>query len=51
MTIDELVEMFLVGHLEEHADQLEAMRASFDLAVLLAPVAALLHQVSDGRLR
>jgi hypothetical protein len=26
MTVDELVEMFLVGHLEEHADQLEGMR-------------------------
>jgi hypothetical protein len=25
MTVDELVEMFLVGHLEEHAHQLEAM--------------------------
>jgi hypothetical protein len=25
MTVDELVEMFLVGHLEEHADQLEGM--------------------------
>lgn len=28
MTIDELVEMFLVGHLEQHADQLEAMSAA-----------------------
>ncbi len=25
MTVDELVEMFLVGHLEQHADQLEGM--------------------------
>ncbi|MFZ0181247.1 MAG: hypothetical protein WAL84_15475 [Candidatus Dormiibacterota bacterium] len=25
MTVDELVEMFLVGHLEQHADQLERM--------------------------
>lgn len=25
MTIDELVEMFLVGHLEQHADQIEEM--------------------------
>jgi hypothetical protein len=25
MTVDELVERYLVGHLEEHADQLEAM--------------------------
>ena len=25
MTVDELVERFLVGHLEEHADQLEGM--------------------------
>jgi hypothetical protein len=25
MTVDELVEQFLVGHLEEHADQLEGM--------------------------
>jgi hypothetical protein len=25
MTVDELVEQFLVGHLEEHADQLEEM--------------------------
>jgi hypothetical protein len=25
MTVDELVEMFLVGHLEEHAEQLEGM--------------------------
>jgi len=25
ITIDELVEMFLVGHLEQHADQLEGM--------------------------
>jgi hypothetical protein len=28
MTVDELVEHFLVGHLEEHADQLEAMTAA-----------------------
>lgn len=28
MTIDELVESFLVGHLEEHADQLEGMTAA-----------------------
>ena len=28
MTIDQFVEMFLVGHLEEHAEQLEAMRAA-----------------------
>ncbi|HXC75680.1 MAG TPA: hypothetical protein VNU19_01375 [Candidatus Acidoferrum sp.] len=27
MTVDELVEMFLVGHLEQHADQLEGMRS------------------------
>jgi hypothetical protein len=27
MTVDELVEMFLVGHLEEHADQLEGMHS------------------------
>ena len=25
ITVDELVEMFLVGHLEQHADQLEGM--------------------------
>jgi hypothetical protein len=30
MTIDELVEMFLVGHLEEHADQLEGMPRASD---------------------
>jgi hypothetical protein len=28
MTVDELVERFLVGHLEEHAEQLEGMRAA-----------------------
>lgn len=28
MTVDELVERFLVGHLEEHAQQLEGMRAA-----------------------
>ena len=28
MTIDQFVEMFLVGHLEELAEQLEAMRAA-----------------------
>jgi hypothetical protein len=28
MTVDELVERFLVGHLEEHADQLEGMTSS-----------------------
>jgi hypothetical protein len=27
MTVDELVEMFLVGHLEQHANQLEGMRS------------------------
>src|ERR1700692_2825408 len=27
MTVDELVEMFLVGHLEQHADQLAEMRS------------------------
>jgi hypothetical protein len=27
MTVDELVQEFLVGHVEEHADQLEAMTA------------------------
>jgi hypothetical protein len=30
MTVDELVEMFLVGHLEQHADQLEGMTAASD---------------------
>jgi hypothetical protein len=30
MTIDELVQEFLVGHLEEHADQLEGMVAAAD---------------------
>jgi hypothetical protein len=28
MTVDQLVEDFLIGHLEEHADQLEAMAPS-----------------------
>jgi hypothetical protein len=28
MTVDDLVERFLVGHLEEHAEQLEGMRAA-----------------------
>jgi hypothetical protein len=28
MTVDQLVESFLVGHLEEHADQLEEMTAA-----------------------
>jgi hypothetical protein len=28
MTVDELVEEFLVGHLEQHADQLEGLRAA-----------------------
>ena len=28
ITVDELVEMFLVGHLEQHADQLEGMRTA-----------------------
>lgn len=28
MTVDELVERFLVGHLEEHADQLEGMTSA-----------------------
>ncbi len=28
MTVDELVERFLVGHLEEHADQLEGMASA-----------------------
>ena len=28
MTVDDLVERFLVGHLEEHADQLEGMTAT-----------------------
>jgi hypothetical protein len=28
VTVDELVERFLVGHLEEHADQLEGMSAA-----------------------
>lgn len=28
MTLDQAVEMFLVGHLEQHADQLEEMRNS-----------------------
>ena len=26
MTVERLVEEFIVGHLEEHADQLEALR-------------------------
>ncbi|MHB8490552.1 MAG: hypothetical protein ACYDCS_14905 [Candidatus Dormibacteria bacterium] len=30
MTVDELFEMFLVGHLEQHADQLEGMGAASD---------------------
>ncbi len=28
MTVDALVERFLVGHLEEHADQLEGMTSA-----------------------
>jgi hypothetical protein len=28
MTVDELVEQFLVGHLEQHANQLEGLRAA-----------------------